>query len=198
MYKVMLADDENLILQGLENIIEWEELGLEIVNKASNGQEAIDKFKENPVDIVVTDINMPQVTGLELLKELKKINSDVKFIILSGYDDFSYAKKAIELGVENYILKPIDEEELEKTLKNTINKDSLRRTANNEINQTADNSVQNVSNTVIQLRKPVSGGVTTSVFGDVIDRRATHLGHDWAVVVGTSVCAAADGTVEKA
>ena len=117
MYKVMLADDENLILQGLENIIEWEELGLEIVNKASNGQEAIDKFKENPVDIVVTDINMPQVTGLELLKELKKINSDVKFIILSGYDDFSYAKKAIELGVENYILKPIDEEELEKTRK---------------------------------------------------------------------------------
>lgn len=122
MYKVMLADDENLILQGLENIIDWEELGLEIVNKASNGQEAIDKFNENPVDIVVTDINMPQVTGLELLKELKKISSDVKFIILSGYDDFSYAKKAIELGVENYILKPIDEEELEKTLKNTINK----------------------------------------------------------------------------
>ena len=71
---------------------------------------------------MLTDINMPQVTGLELLKELKKINSDVKFIILSGYDDFSYAKKAIELGVENYILKPIDEEELEKTLKNTINK----------------------------------------------------------------------------
>ncbi|MDZ4991862.1 response regulator [Clostridium perfringens] len=122
MYKVMLADDENLILQGLENIIDWEELGLEVVNKASNGQEAIDRFNENPVDIVVTDINMPQVTGLELLKELKKINSDVKFIILSGYDDFSYAKKAIELGVENYILKPIDEEELEKTLRNTISK----------------------------------------------------------------------------
>ncbi|MGG5462731.1 response regulator [Clostridium sp. B9] len=127
MYKVMLADDENLILQGLENIIEWEELGLEIVNKASNGQEAIDKFKENPVDIVVTDINMPQVTGLELLKELKKLSSDVKFIILSGYDDFSYAKKAIELGVENYILKPIDEEELEKTLVNTINKINAER-----------------------------------------------------------------------
>ena len=85
-----------------------------------------------------------------------------------------------------------------ESLKNTINKDSLRRTANNEINQTDDNSVQNVSNTVIQLRKPVSGGVTTSVFGDVVDRRATHLGHDWAVEVGTSVCAAADGTVEKA
>ena len=130
MYKVMLADDENLILKGLENIIEWEELGLEIVNKASNGQEAIEMFKENPVDIVVTDINMPQVTGLELLKELKSINSDVKFIILSGYDDFSYAKKSIELGVENYILKPIDEEELEKTLISTINKIDLERKEN--------------------------------------------------------------------
>lgn len=93
MYKVMLADDENLILQGLENIIEWEELGLEIVNKASNGQEAIDKFKENPVDIVVTDINMPQVTGLELLKELKKINSDVKFIILKQLSKCKLRKK---------------------------------------------------------------------------------------------------------
>lgn len=127
MYKVMLADDENLILQGLENIIEWDELGLEIVNKASNGQEAIDMYKETPVDIVLTDINMPHVTGFELLKELKKINSDIKFIILSGYDDFSYAKKAIELGVENYILKPIDEEELEKTLINTVNKINLER-----------------------------------------------------------------------
>ena len=128
MYKVMLADDENLILQGLENIIEWEELGLEIVSKASNGQEAIDKISNEKnisialLDVMLPDMSMPQVTGLELLKELKKINSYVKFIILSGYDDFSYAKKAIELGVENYILKPIDEEELEKTLKNTINK----------------------------------------------------------------------------
>ncbi len=130
MYKVMLADDENLILQGLENIIEWEELGLEIINKASNGKEAIEMFKEKPVDIVVTDINMPQVTGLDLLKELRKINSDVKFIILSGYDDFSYAKKGIELGVENYILKPIDEEELEKTLRNTISKIDLERKEN--------------------------------------------------------------------
>lgn len=83
-------------------------------------------------------------------------------------------------------------------LKNKTNKDSLRNIGDNGIKQIDDNSVQNVSNTVIQLRKPVSGGVTTSVFGDVVDRRATHLGHDWAVEVGTSVCAAADGTVEKA
>ena len=120
MLKVMLVDDENLIVEGLKNIIEWDELGLEVVVTANDGEEAIQKFKENPVDIVVTDINMPRVTGLELLKSLKEINDNVRFIVLSGYDTFSYAKKAIELGVKSYLLKPVDEEELEKTLKSIV------------------------------------------------------------------------------
>ncbi|MGL5577280.1 MAG: response regulator transcription factor [Sarcina sp.] len=120
MLKVMLVDDENLIVEGLKNIIEWEELGLLVVQTANDGEEAIKKFKENPVDIVVTDINMPRVTGLELLKSLKEINDNVRFIVLSGYDTFSYAKKAIELGVKSYLLKPVDEEELESTLKSII------------------------------------------------------------------------------
>ena len=66
MLKVMLVDDEKLILQGLLNIIEWEQIGLNVVSLAENGQEALDKFEENPVDIVVTDINMPVITGLEI------------------------------------------------------------------------------------------------------------------------------------
>ncbi|MGL5635149.1 MAG: response regulator transcription factor [Sarcina sp.] len=117
MLKVMLVDDERLIIEGLKNIIDWESLDLEIVNTANNGEEAIEKFRENPVDIVVTDINMPKVTGLELLKGLKEINDEVKFIVLSGYDEFSYAKSAIELGVRSYLLKPVNEDELEKALK---------------------------------------------------------------------------------
>ncbi|GAB6168309.1 response regulator transcription factor [Clostridium carnis] len=116
MKKVMLVDDEKLILQGLSNIIEWEELGFNIVHMAEDGVEALELFKKEPVDVIVTDINMPRLTGLELLKSIKDENKDVKFIILSGYDEFSYAKKAIKLGVENYILKPINEEELEEAL----------------------------------------------------------------------------------
>ena len=116
MYKVMLVDDERLILEGILNIIDWEKLGMKVIHMAENGKEALEKNKENPVDIIITDINMPVITGLDLIKSMKKINKRVKFIVLSGYDDFSYARTAIKYGVENYILKPIDEEELEATL----------------------------------------------------------------------------------
>lgn len=120
MLKVMLVDDEKLITQGLLNILEWQELGLEVTQIANNGEEAFEKFQKEAVDIVITDINMPKVTGLDLLKKVKEISNKTKFIILSGYDEFSYAKKAIEYGVENYILKPINEEELEEALKKII------------------------------------------------------------------------------
>lgn len=122
MYKLMLVDDERLILDGLKYILDWESLGIEIVHIAVNGKEALDKFKEEPVDIIITDINMPVLTGLELIKEVKKFDDNVSFIVLSGYDEFSYAQKAIGLGVENYILKPIDDMELEETIKKICEK----------------------------------------------------------------------------
>ncbi|MEG1002707.1 response regulator transcription factor [Clostridium sp.] len=120
MYKVMLIDDEKLITQGLMHLIEWEKFNLEVVEVAENGEEALEKFKRNQVDIVITDINMPKMTGLEFIKEVKSINENVQFVILSGYDEFSYAKKAMEYGVKNYILKPINEDELEEALKNLV------------------------------------------------------------------------------
>ena len=132
MKKVMLVDDEIFITEGLRNIIDWETLGLEVVQSAENGEEALKKFNENPVDIIVTDINMPNKTGLELVKELKEAGHNVKFIILSGYDEFSYAKKAIEYGVENYILKPIDEEELEEALKKLVDNINKEKTIINK------------------------------------------------------------------
>lgn len=116
MYDVMLVDDEKLITQGLMNIIEWENLGLKVREIAQNGEEALNKFKERAVDIIVTDISMPKLTGLELISEIRKINSKTRFTILTGYDEFAYAKEAIKYGVESYILKPINEEELEEVM----------------------------------------------------------------------------------
>lgn len=126
MYNVLLVDDEKLILEGLKNIIDWEELNLKISDTAENGEEALSKFKQNPADIVITDIMMPKMNGLNLIKEIKAIDNNIKFIILSGYDDFCYTKQAIKLNIENYILKPINEDELLETLKNTILKLNLK------------------------------------------------------------------------
>lgn len=122
MYSVMLVDDESLILNGLVKLIGWEGLGLTIRHTASDGEEALTLFHENPVDIVITDITMHRMNGLELIKRIKKCTENPRFIILSGYDDFSYAKQAIALGIENYILKPVNEEELEATLSNVVEK----------------------------------------------------------------------------
>ncbi|MDU7363281.1 response regulator [Clostridium sp.] len=120
MYDVMLVDDEKLITQGLMNIIDWENLGLKVREIAHNGEEALNKFKEKAVDIIVTDISMPKLTGLELISEIRKINSKTRFTILTGYDEFAYAKEAIKYGVESYILKPINEEELEEVMASIV------------------------------------------------------------------------------
>lgn len=122
MKKVMLVEDEELILQGIRNIIDWQEIGLEVVHMAHNGCEALEMWKKEKVDIVITDLNMPKMGGLELLAELRKESKKARFIILTGYDDFDYARTAIRLGVENYILKPIDEEQLLSQLKETVKK----------------------------------------------------------------------------
>ncbi|MBU3878029.1 response regulator [Faecalicatena sp. AGMB00832] len=117
MRKVMLVEDEEFILQGLKNILDWEAIGMQIVQTAHNGKEALEKWDQNPVDIIVTDISMPVMDGLDFLKELRKTEERARCIILTGYDEFDYAKRAITLDVEDYILKPINEEELEEVLK---------------------------------------------------------------------------------
>lgn len=120
MRKVMLVEDEEFILQGLLSIIDWERLGLSVVHMAHNGAEALKLWEEEPVDIIVTDLDMPVMGGLDLMREIRKQETGVRFIILTGYDEFSYAREAIRLEVDNYILKPIDEEELERQLTESV------------------------------------------------------------------------------
>lgn len=116
MRKVMLVEDEELILQGIRCIIDWEEISMSVTAMVHNGQEALERFKEEPVDIIVTDVEMPLMNGLELLEEIRKISPETRCIILSGYDEFEYARAALKLDVEEYILKPINEEQLKQAL----------------------------------------------------------------------------------
>jgi len=120
MYKVFIVEDEPFIIEGLYEIIDWTSLGLEIVGHAENGQEALEAFEHRPVDILITDISMPIMNGLELIAALRITRPNLKVIILSGYNEFNYLKEGMKLGIENYLLKPINLLELQATLENTI------------------------------------------------------------------------------
>ena len=113
MIKVMIVDDEPFIRKGLKIIINWEEKGYRICGEASNGQEAIKLMEKEDFDLIITDIKMPVMDGMDLIEYTKKhISKKIKFIILSGFYEFEYAKKAIQYEVADYVLKPVKKEEL--------------------------------------------------------------------------------------
>jgi two-component system, response regulator YesN len=118
MYKVLLVDDEPLITTGLKALLDWADYGFEVVSTAESGEEALSYLKENQIDILVTDIMMEEMTGLELIKEVKILQPKVKCIVLTGYQEFEFIKQGLLLGIENYLVKPVDEEELLKTIRN--------------------------------------------------------------------------------
>lgn len=112
MYKVMIVDDEASIRSGLKSVISWEDLGMEIVCEAENGKDALNKIEAFQPTVVLTDIRMPEMDGIELLKRISQQYPNIKVAVLSGYDDFDYVRTAMRLGAANYLLKPIDTEEL--------------------------------------------------------------------------------------
>lgn len=116
-YKVMVVDDEDEIRLGIIKKINWEALGFKIVGDAENGKDALEKAERFHPDIVLTDIKMPYMDGLELVEHLAKVMPSTRVVIFSGADDFEYAHKAIKLNVMEYILKPINSIELTDVLK---------------------------------------------------------------------------------
>jgi two-component system response regulator YesN len=146
MYKAFIIDDEPSIRSGLKQIIPWEEYGVELIGEASNGVEAYKFIIENVPDIVICDIRMPVMTGLELIKKVYEEDVSSRFIILSGHDDFQYVKEALHYNVENYMLKPINKEELAQTIDQIVTKlesDFIRHSELNEEHELIRNNVLN-------------------------------------------------------
>lgn len=128
MYKVLLVDDEILVRQAISAKIQWNSLGFELTAHCENGRQAIEFLEKNPVDVVLTDIYMPHVDGMELSRYLYENFPQVQIIIFSGYGDFEYAKQALQYKVSEYILKPVTAKELSEVLGRTREKlDGLRR-----------------------------------------------------------------------
>lgn len=122
MYNVLLVDDEPFITEGLIDAVDWSAFGLEVVGSADNGKRALELLRQVPADVLITDISMPVMDGLTLIRQARELLPALKVIILSGYNEFDYLKEGMRLGIENYLLKPVNFEELRSTLGATADK----------------------------------------------------------------------------
>lgn len=116
MLKVFLVEDESIVREGLKNNIPWQEYGYQFMGEASDGEMALPMIRKAQPDVLITDIKMPFMDGLALSKIVTQEIPGIKIIIISGYDEFEYAQRAIRVGVEQYLLKPITRGALRKVL----------------------------------------------------------------------------------
>ncbi|WP_245711620.1 response regulator transcription factor [Gracilibacillus ureilyticus] len=146
---MMVVDDERRTRQGIVTLIEWKRFGFEVIDTAADGLEAIEKYKKHLPHLVIIDIKMPKMSGLEVIKIIREKDQNVKFLILSGYADFHYAKQALQYNATGYLLKPLEEEELTNYLmkihkeldeQNIFNKEK----ENNHCQSHVDNIIQGV------------------------------------------------------
>lgn len=122
MYSIMIVEDEELVRQGLTSLVNYEQFGMKVIDQAENGRIAWEKFQAQPADLLLTDINMPQMNGLDLAQLVREKASSCHIIFLTGYDDFEFARKAIRLGADDYLLKPFSKADIEEMLGKIKNK----------------------------------------------------------------------------
>ena len=130
LYSVLLVDDEEDVVRTIMVKTDWESLGYRVIGYAHNGVEALEIAEEYQPDVVMTDIKMPYMDGLTLGRKLKEMYPSVKIILFSGFDDFEYAKEAIKLEVEEYLLKPVDPSEISeifRRIRDTLDKQRNER-----------------------------------------------------------------------
>lgn len=120
MYRVLLVDDEENVLKMLKTTIQWQELGVEEPFTAHDGIEALELLQRQAIDLLITDIKMPRLDGINLIRKVRSLYPHIRCILLTAYGEFEYAKAAISLGVENYLLKPMARDEVEQTVQKAL------------------------------------------------------------------------------
>ena len=127
MCRVLIVDDERIIREGIATVIPWEKYGYTLAGTAGNGEEAYELIKKEAIDIVISDIKMPGMDGLQLIAKVKEEQPEIEFIVLSGYSEFEFARTAMQYGVKYYLLKPCNEEEILAVLEELRNAIEQRR-----------------------------------------------------------------------
>lgn len=133
MYKIVIVDDDILIRKGIRNVIRWKDLECEICAEASSGEEALKVIEEVKPDIVITDIKMPNMDGIELIDRIKRTIPQCKIVILTAYREFEYAQRAIKIGAFDFLLKPTKVEDIINVIKKAINEIKKEKTIVEEL-----------------------------------------------------------------
>ncbi|MGN0974483.1 MAG: response regulator, partial [Gemmiger sp.] len=178
MYRLLIADDEESIRSGIAQSIPWAALGYEVCALCANGQEVLDCMEQCRPDVVLSDIRMPGVNGLELMQRLNRDYPNTKIVVLSGYSDFEYLNMSIKNKVTEYLLKPTDTDEFEQTfrrLKETMDRERARRAELNESER------RHFDDWLSQLLKDCASPRDTERFLPLLNERGIDL--DNAVVV---------------
>lgn len=161
-YSLILVEDEFIMLKELE-MIDWKSLKVDLVAKASNGIEGEKVIEKYHPDIVITDIRLPGQDGLEMLSKF----SDLRSVILSGFSDYKYMKKAIKIGVEDYLLKPVDNDELLKTISNIVKELDSEKLLQ---------AKENIENEVVPLERNFNNHLINSAVNYISENYSSSIG----------------------
>lgn len=135
---MLLVDDEKIIREGIEAMLPLQKMGISLTNSCANAFDALNSMEDDMPDILITDVKMPKMDGLELIERALKLNPLLQCIVLSGYDEFAFAQKAIKMGVREYLLKPCAKEEMIESLQRLCNEiQKMRKCASGNVNDRA-------------------------------------------------------------
>jgi two-component system response regulator YesN len=160
MLKLMVVDDEENVRYVVECLVKKSNLGIELVCQASDGDEGLEKFAQLKSDIVVADIRMPGMDGLEMLRRIKLVYPAVEIVVISGYSDFAYAQTALQNGALAYLLKPIDEEEFYEALSKASARIEKRRNEQAKLNK-LELTIRKLQSDIIQNELPAQENIAT-------------------------------------
>ncbi|MCR5770811.1 MAG: response regulator [Butyrivibrio sp.] len=187
MLSVLIVDDEKLVRTGIVMGIDWASLGCAVVAEASDGQEGYDAATKYNPDLIICDIRMPKMDGIEMVSKLRKDGNNAYTVFLTAYSDFAYAQKAIKLGASDYILKPFKDGELEATvikIRDQIDKDytsktELRKSSIlNDDNVKKDSVSKYVSDALYYIEKNYGNtNISVKLISDSLGLSESHLSH---------------------
>nr|WP_213086831.1 response regulator [Streptococcus zalophi] len=167
VYSLLIVEDEPLVRRGIRSLVDFEKLSITCVDEAENGQEAWQLFEEKHYDIILTDINMPVMNGIQLAQLIKENSPQTHIVFLTGYDDFDYALSALKLGADDYLLKPFSKEDvlqilhqiipkIEQAKKKTQLESLMEQSPQSEIEQLIQDQLSDVNLSLKSLAKQLS------------------------------------------